>query len=242
LNWLIKIKQNPDILVVINMNLNEKDPIILAKIDEETRHSDKLNQHREISRILDLGVAPVSIDNKLDAAYYQELHDTNVYYGINNWLLEHLDCIIAARSKSVLEIGCGNGAAARAMSKHVERVFALDWARSPKLGLLPENCDFIQADVRSVELPSVDLVASADVLEHFTPIDVGEVLKKLHSTAAKNFHVISCYDDKHSHLTIAAPRYWLAAFRTLSPDYRLVKLAFRRGRPEEMVCCITNIE
>ena len=140
-----------------------------------------------------------------------------------------------------MEIGCGNARFLKELAPHVERATGLDWAVSPVIGTLPNNVSVMRADVTQDEIPTADLICSADVLEHFRPEAIAGVVKRLHDSARYNFHIIACYDDNHSHLTIMPPEKWLALFQTLSPDYRLVKSWARRWKkPRDKVCIISN--
>jgi SAM-dependent methyltransferase len=173
--------------------------------------------------------------------YYQHLHDTSKAYRTNNWLLPHVPTLLAAHPRSVLEIGCGNGRATRELALGVEQVYALDWAKSPALEGLPANVSYLQADVRAAVFPEVDMIVSADVLEHFPPADLELLIAKLACGARHGFHVIACYDDAHSHLALAAPQTWLDLFRRSEPGYRLACVDERRGDPQKLVCIISNL-
>lgn len=176
----------------------------------------------------------------LQSAYYTSLHTGTSAYRVNNWLLPYASSIIALQPRSVLEVGCGNGLATRKLAAGVPHVYALDWVRSPELVQLPDNVTFMQADVRTVDLPVVDVIASADVIEHFPPKQLLPLIEKLVSSGRYGLHVIACYDDGHSHLSIARPAHWLALFQAVARDYRLVNIERRRGSDQQLVCTITN--
>lgn len=174
------------------------------------------------------------------AADYQSLHDEDDGYQQNNWLEPEVSRIMTVQPKSLVEIGFGNGRFLRAIAPHVEQVTGLDWAISPGSRELPPNVTTKQANAVTDEIPSADIVCSADVLEHFRPEDIAGVVGKLHRAGKHNFHVIACYDDNKSHLTIWPPAQWLELFKTLSDDYRLIEVR-RRGRHNEReVCVIAN--
>jgi hypothetical protein len=105
---------------------------------------------------------------------------------------------------------------------------------------LPSNVSFVKLDAVKDNLPTADLVCSSDVLEHFHPNDIETVVRKLHNAGRHNYHVIACYDDGHSHLTITSPGNWLNLFRAHSYEYRLVDIEARRGNPNQLVCVVSN--
>lgn len=172
--------------------------------------------------------------------YYQGLHERDTGYRTNNWLVPELPRLGAAAAGTIVEIGCGNGRFLRAAAAVAAQVIGVDFARSPLLADLPEKVRFVQADVVRDELPRGDLCCSADVLEHFQAADVLAVLARLHAIAIHQYHLIACYDDGHSHATIASPAIWLAMFRSLSPAYRIADIRPRRNDPRQIVCVIAN--
>ncbi|UYB50495.1 class I SAM-dependent methyltransferase [Xanthomonas sp. AM6] len=180
------------------------------------------------------------IDKVLDAAYYQSLHENNALFQRNNWLMPYASLLAERRFAHVREVGCGNGAFVAEIAKSVPRVIGLDWARSPDF---PQghNIEFCQQDLTSSSLEHVDLNCSADVLEHIQTRELPTLIRSLHDTARFNFHVIACYDDGHSHVSIFPPDVWLYLFRQQSPDYRILDLSIRHGNVSHVVCAITNL-
>lgn len=178
----------------------------------------------------------------LNEHYYDRLHKEAALYQQNNWMLSEKDIVLANNPKSILEIGCGNGLFAKAVAPFVDAVFAVDWARSPLLRELGENITFLQKDAITDPLPQADLVCSADVLEHFKPSDVPVLLRKLADSAQKQHHVIACYDDGHSHLSVMPPGAWLACFWAIDPSFRLVDVRIRRSDVRQLVCVISNLD
>jgi len=176
----------------------------------------------------------------LSSSYYQNLHDTLEAYQQNNWLIDRIDDALRCEPESILEIGCGNGRFSKAVASRVASVVASDWAKSPMLTDLPANVQFAQKDIVNDSLPSCDLVCSADVLEHFHPTDINNVIEKLHQAGRYNYHVIACYDDNHSHLTIISPGQWLSLFYRLSAGYRIKSIEPRRNDPAQLICVIAN--
>lgn len=158
----------------------------------------------------------------LDQTYYQNLHDENNAYKGNNWLLDQPQLVSLIAGKTVMELGCGNGRFTEIARKTAKHVYGLDWARSDLFDDSAENVEFMQADALKATFPKVDIACSGDVLEHFAPGDMSGLLARLHECATVNFHVIACYDDKHSHLTIEPKEWWLEQFQKLDGSYRLL--------------------
>ncbi len=177
----------------------------------------------------------------ITAADYQRLHDGDAGYQNNNWLVDHAAVIASARPETLTEVGCGNGRFLRAIAGSVRNVIGLDWARSPLLGQLPSNVHFQSTNVLTDALPRADICCSADVLEHFTPDALPALIAKLHESARLNYHVIACYDDGHSHCAVLHPGQWLGLFKTVSATYEIAAIIPRRGRPDQLVCVITNV-
>ena len=138
--------------------------------------------------------------------------------------------------KTVLELGCGNGRFTSKAAETAAQVYGVDWARSPQFDDSPENVTFIQADALTATLPSADVACSGDVLEHFKPEDVPGLVKKLHNCATVNYHVIACYDDKHSHLTVMPKEWWLSQFAAHDPKYRLLN----DGSEKRAIAIVSN--
>lgn len=187
-------------------------------------------------------ITPRSRSSKMGATYYQRLHDENEAYKTNNWLVAEKTSILKAKPRSILEIGCGNGLFSLSIADDVEKIYAVDWAISPGFSARPANVELIEADITADELPRADVVCSADVLEHFTPWNVTRVLKSCAGAGPLQYHVIACYDDGHSHLTVMNPAAWLAAFWRFWPDARLLRIDCRRDKHTQLVCVISNIK
>jgi len=196
---------------------------------------------KTIKRALGLVAKRPSVEEVTSADYYQRLHENNKAYQENNWLVPELENLLKCDPKHVVEVGCGNARFLKEVSARVERATGLDWAVSPMIGTLPDNVAVLQADITRDDIPSADLICSGDVLEHFQPDMIADVVRRLHDRARYNFHIIACYDDDHSHLTIMPPEKWLALFRSISPEYRLVRTWARRWKkPRDKVCIIAN--
>lgn len=184
---------------------------------------------------------------KYDSAnpeYYQRLHDENLAFQRNNWLVEELPTLVKVGGESILELGCGNGKFLAAAAPHWKNVVGLDWARSPVLtDILSKvsNVTFTQADVTVWEpVRPFDLVVSADFLEHL-PLDrLPFVLKRIARFGRRNFHKIACYDDGHSHLSILSPLEWLHLFCRIAPEgiWSIASLTTRKGVQSKQVVCV----
>lgn len=178
----------------------------------------------------------------IDRSYYEGLHTQLDAYQRNNWLVSEVDSIVLEEPKSVVELGCGNGSFLRAIAPHVESVIGIDWAKSPRLEPLAENASFRQGDLLEDDIPQADLVCSADVLEHFEPDEIPLLIAKAMAAAPLQYHVVACYDDTHSHLTVMPPGAWLATFRKFDGMFQLRRVGIRRDDPEQQICTIANFE
>ena len=193
-----------------------------------------------LADIKELSVEPRS-DAYKEATYYQKLHESDEGYQVNNWLFSELPTLKDCGARTIIEIGCGNGRFIRAASTIAEKIIGVDFAASPSLADLPRNVTFVQCNVVTDELPTGDLACSADVLEHFKREDIVDVVGKIHSIAPKQYHLIACYDDGHSHETIMSPGVWLALFRRFSSNYRIIDIRPRRNDPKQLICVVSNI-
>lgn len=197
--------------------------------------------YSRVDEVFFKNLSPAAYKNKiLDAQYYQKLHEDNTLFQTNNWLLPYVNFIREKQFDQVREVGCGNGAFVAEIAKSVRRVVGLDWARSPNF---PQgnNIEFCQQDLTSAELEVFDLNCSADVLEHIETTKLPLLIKSLHASARFNFHVIACYDDGHSHLSILPPDAWLFLFRRESMNYKLMDFSIRHDDIEHVVCVVTNV-
>ncbi|WFU10869.1 hypothetical protein QA646_08525 [Rhizobium sp. CB3090] len=188
------------------------------------------------------GLDPNLASRNITANDYQRLHDTDRGYQENNWLVDHSDIISMASPRVVVEVGCGNGRFLHEIARRVETVIGLDWARSPQMGELPANVMFRTINVLVDNLPQGDICCSADVLEHFEPRVLPQLLRKMHDSARINYHVIACYDDGHSHCAVLHPGQWLGLFKSIDPAYELAAVVTRPSRPDRMACVITNLK
>jgi len=213
-----------------------------ARDPKELTRDALLTSHSQISgfELVVIPGSPHRSNEALDASFYDRQH-LDAQYRQNNWLLDQVPVLKRANPGTVIEVGCGNGRFLRAMAPHVRKVIGIDWAFSPELTGLPGNVQLLRLDIVSGQIPAGDLICSADVLEHLAPRDVEPVVAKLTRTAAYQHHVIACYDDGHSHLSILPPVAWFALFRKHSPDIYLSDVYCRRNDPSQIVCIVSNL-
>jgi hypothetical protein len=150
--------------------------------------------------------------------YYSFLHATHEGFQQNNWLAPFARTLGRLKAKRVVECGTGNGAFASAIADYCSDVIGLDWAPSPHFPRYRAGISFQLWDALKDLVPPSDLVCSADFLEHMPPIIVTDVLRNMLSAAPAQFHVMACYDDGHSHLTIESAEAWLSRFNDIAAD------------------------
>jgi SAM-dependent methyltransferase len=189
-----------------------------------------------------VGEAGVRYPVATTSKYYQYIHQTNTAYKTNNWLITEIESILSISPKSILEVGCGNGRFLAAVRGRVEQIIGVDWARSPILDEIGVSLEFKVVDITRDELPKADIVCSADVLEHIAPHLLQSTLRRLHDAGCDQYHVIACYDDGHSHLSIMDPEAWLDLFRAMSPRYQIINTCLRRGKLAHVVCTIATFQ
>jgi hypothetical protein len=177
--------------------------------------------------------------NAFRSDYYEDLHARSPGYQQNNWLLPYVRPLGHLAPATVVECGCGNGAFVEAIATFAGEVIGLDWAPSPLFPHSMRGVRFHRWNAVADSVPAADLVCSADFLEHIPPDQVQDVLGRILTAAAAQFHVIACYDDFHSHLTIEPPASWLARFDQVVPGFRLLDAPTRsQDRP---IAVLTNI-
>ena len=199
--------------------------------------------HRRLSK-LNWQKRKVPIDQRdhVNAEYYQKLHNKhNGKYSENNWLVGQEQFILSCNPTSLIELGFGNGQFLRRIAPEVASVIGIDWAISPHAKNLPKNVSLETEDIMQIELSKTDLFCSADVLEHFGHDQLEKLLPKLVKTGKFNFHIIACYDDGHSHLSVLSPTEWLSKFLKHSENYYIKDVTHRKGNTNKEVCIITNI-
>jgi SAM-dependent methyltransferase len=184
-------------------------------------------------------IAPGTL-NKRGRDYYRGLHGSDPAYIENNWLLRYKNVLIDLKPQSILEVGCGNAKFLEYALDKVPKLYGIDWAISSKLITQFPEITFLNEDIRIAALPKVDLVCSADVMEHIHPDDIEHVLKKLHSKSDKSFHVIACYNDGHSHLTIMPPDAWLELFNQIGEGYTIRDIRKKQDLDGREIVVITR--
>lgn len=172
--------------------------------------------------------------------YYQGMHENNLAFQKNNWLVSELDDIKKLNSNTIIELACGNAVFSRLVAPYCKHVYAVDWAESPTTKRLPINVTFLRRDIVQDELPRGDLVCSADFLEHLPPQLLQITVKKIVNLSPFGYHKIACYDDGHSHLSILPPWKWLFLFQNENPAYIVKKIEFRRDDLKKIVIVICN--
>lgn len=179
-------------------------------------------------------------DEALTSAFYDRQHE-DADYRRNNWLLDQVATVKNIAPRTIVEIGCGNGRFLRAVAPYATQVIGVDWAHSPELVDLPDNVNVLGVNVVTGPIPAGDVICSADVLEHFAPRDIDAVVSKLVGAGRFQHHVIACYDDGHTHLSILPPAAWLAIFRKYCPTAYLAAVDYRRRDPTQIVCIVSNL-
>lgn len=179
-----------------------------------------------------------------DAAYYNRAHREIEGYYVNNWMVPFARALRALDLDSMIECACGNGEFAEQMAPHMSTYYAMDWAASPLLPYSTKGFHHLHWDAYTDALPQADLLCSADFLEHLREAELDAVLGRMLSAAPRQFHVIACYDDFHSHLTIETPEWWLDRLRRISQkhglpaDWQLLDWVHRN--PERPVATVCN--
>ena len=187
---------------------------------------------------------PLLPQNKRDILqpdHYRKLHSENIGYQQNNWLVEYLPSLLRVKARHFVEVGCGNGAFLRNAAPVVTQITGCDWVETATLPLHFENVAFKQVDLTKGTVPKGDILCSADVLEHMPVESIPGVLDTLVDAAPLQFHVIACYDDGHSHLSVFDPATWLALFRRVLPDAWLFDISARFNDSARPICVITNV-
>lgn len=172
--------------------------------------------------------------------HYSTLHNSDEGYKNNNWLLDDIRFFLRPDIHKLVEVGCGNGRFAKTISKENIEVICYDWVQSPEIDLNWTNVEFRKDNVINSELPNCDAVCSSDFLEHLSINDMEALLKKFRSSSMNQYHVIACYDDNHSHLTVMRPAAWLALFKGIFPDASFHVLKCRRESSKHVVCTIVT--
>lgn len=233
--------QNARNVVTLNMLRDAYNVAAYEKVTRWRRHAKRhLTFGSSADRALAKSLPRVKRD-VLRQEYYEKMHAEEEGYKKNNWLLEYLPALQKLDAKHLVEIGCGNGKFLRQAASAFEKITGCDWVRTDTLPLEKPNVDFKQVDLTKGGVPQADIICSADVLEHMPVESIPQVLNSLISSAPLQFHVIACYDDGHSHLSVFDPATWLALFRRSLPHAWMYDVAPRFGDSSRAICVITNI-
>jgi SAM-dependent methyltransferase len=160
---------------------------------KDSRSPEELQMHYELERRLAalLRGAPRGERLRLYRELYDELYravpflktDPKIVDEVRLGAVMRLLGPFLSHELTVLEIGAGNLALARAMAPHVKEVIALDVSKefAMALGVVPANVAFVLSDGLSVPVPpeSVDLVYSDQLMEHLHPDDAFEQLQNI---------------------------------------------------------------
>lgn len=169
--------------------------------------------------------------------YYEKRHQGQAYKR-NNWLLDE-PWIKDLKLESILEIGCGNGKFLETLIGKIPFVYGVDWVKTDLIKELEKQSKlvFFQMDGRVDLRVRVDLVVSADYLEHLRPEDFPSVLKIYDSYSPKQYHKIACYPSE-GHTMVRTPQEWESIFKEVDPAYSIDKVSIRKNKQELQVVCI----
>lgn len=176
--------------------------------------------------------------NAISMEYYDKLHRNDEAYRLNNWLIEDIGLFSKFKYSTLVEVGCGNGRFAAEVAKQTDKVIGLDWAKSPEFPIEVENLEFRQVDIVCADIPQCDVLCSSDFLEHISPENLEPLVKSFSTSSPNQYHVIACYNDNHSHLTIMRPAAWLSLFKLYFPDAKLLNVQCRRNLSSNIICKI----
>lgn len=181
-----------------------------------------------------------------DSSYYQALHTFESSYQVNNWLLPFSGFLRRMGFRKVIECGTGNGLFVSAMGGLGIDAEGLDWAASPFFPHSSQGVKFSVWNAISDPIPAGDLCCSADFLEHVHDDHLDQLLERMIRAAPSQFHLIACYDDGHSHLSVLSPQDWLNRFQAAqNPERTEGELKFevveiRRGSGQ-LAIIISNV-
>lgn len=151
-----------------------------------------------------------------DSNYYVNAHREIRGYQENNWMMPFTRALLKYKFDTIVECAAGNGEFAETLAPHVKNYWALDWAPSYLVPYSAPNLHYLRWDAYQDALPDGNLACSADFLEHIREQQLDDVLGNILRAAPNQFHVIACYDDYHSHLTIKPANWWLDRFINVS--------------------------
>ncbi|MDG1096979.1 MAG: hypothetical protein P8N23_05110 [Methylophilaceae bacterium] len=155
---------------------------------------------------------------------YDELH-RGAGYTTNNWAFDLLLEKEMIASKSVFEFGAGNGKFLTYLMKYGRKVAGLDLINPKKLSYITTgSVDMFDEK----NLVNVDLAYSADFLEHLDYKQLSSLLCKISSVKIPNIHIIACYHDDVSHLSVYEPHEWAYIFSKFFTHVEIRNVNWRR--------------
>jgi len=135
---------------------------------------------------------------------------TKIGFGVTppNKLIETIN---EYKPKTILDYGCGSGNMMKAVKASCSFVEIL--------GYDPGVDQYSQFPTK------VDMIYSADVLEHIEPVNLVMSLKKLWGTADLHYHNIACHpakknlpEGRNCHLIVENPDWWLNMIKSTLDD------------------------
>lgn len=151
---------------------------------------------------------------------YKTMHHADVKYRTKNHGTLRLSYWIhlLKRPASVLELGCGNGKLCQLLSDMGYDATGLDIVDGP---YNRDGYNFVKHDITLGRLPfkddEFDYCVSFDVLEHFPPKWIEEVIWDIFRVSRNVVLGVSCCRRGILHLTVKTPEWWLEKLNRLCP-------------------------
>lgn len=131
--------------------------------------------------------------------------------------LKLVELIQNYKPKNILDFGCGKG--------NMLRTIQEKFPESVVLGYDPGTEDF-----KNLPDNTVDLIYSADVLEHIEPDFLDSTLSDLFNMADLHYHNIACFpakkhlpDGRNCHLIVQEPNWWLDRIKSIIVDSMIIE-------------------
>ena len=170
------------------------------------------------------------IQQDMTGLYHTLHHCSDGYKDHNQGLL----CIerwepMLPDSRSILDIGCGNGLLLNELIKRGYLVSGCDVANGPYVRTYP----FWKCDIRDTAIPAgYDLALCFDVLEHIDTDQVIPALANIAQSAERFVFTIAGYGEPPTHLTIKSPGWWLNKLVQVFPGHAWHVQVFERDRTD----------